>query len=470
MGSKLSMPEQGLAPLVIALVWVLLVLTVLFSIWPVWRACLPLEIIRSEGFNAYHADTALSAPGLLYPPPDGLIANNYPPIYPFLIGSFAKLFGDAVYVGRVVSLLATLGLAVAAALIVRQFGGSRTAAIVSALWFVATIVRFYDDYVGINDPQLPAHLIMAVGLLWFISLYRADRSVEPAVLLMVIAGFVKNNVGAIPIAALAWLALDDWHKGLRATLFGVVATAAGVGICALLWGPNFVSDMLLPRTYDIDRAISSIRATHLWLHALVLWAFWAWPERQTEVARFTMLHVGASFVVFVLQRSASGTGQHAQFDLVFAIAICIGLAFDRLPLLYSKRIGWEPARIRLLVLMALLLKLIVSTRMEFAYVLFSPEYRALAAGHSAVAYAEAARLAAIPNPIACHNLVVCRMAGKAFVFDHFKVSQMVGTGAYSWDQIEALRRAQGISFEHIDPRARTSSLFRRSHGCLIFCY
>ena len=227
MGSKLSMPEQGLSPLVIALVWVLLVLTVLFSIWPVWRACLPLEIIRSEGFNAYHADTALSAPGLLYPPPDGLIANNYPPIYPFLIGSFAKLFGDAVYVGRVVSLLATLGLAVAAALIVRQFGGSRTAAIVSALWFVATIVRFYDDYVGINDPQLPAHLIMAVGLLWFISLYRADRSVEPAVLLMVIAGFVKNNVGAIPLAALAWLALNDWHKGLRATLFGFVATARG---------------------------------------------------------------------------------------------------------------------------------------------------------------------------------------------------------------------------------------------------
>ena len=57
------------------------------------------------------------------------------------------------------------------------------------------MVRFYDDYVGINDPQLLAHLIMAVGLLWFISRYRADRSVEPAVLLMVIAGFFKHNVG-----------------------------------------------------------------------------------------------------------------------------------------------------------------------------------------------------------------------------------------------------------------------------------
>ena len=75
--------------------------------------------------------------------------------------------------------------------------------------------------------------------------------------------------------------------------------------------------------------------------------------------------------------------------------------------------------------------------------------------------AEAARLAAIPNPIACYNLVICRMAGKAFVFDHFKVSQMIATGAYSWDEIAAMTHAQGISFEAVDPRARTISLFRR---------
>ena len=81
MGPRLSRPDEAVSPLVTALLSILVALAALFSIWPVWRAFLPLEIIRSEGFNAYHADTALSAPGLLYPPPDGLIANNYPPIY-----------------------------------------------------------------------------------------------------------------------------------------------------------------------------------------------------------------------------------------------------------------------------------------------------------------------------------------------------------------------------------------------------
>src|SRR6266852_6923295 len=126
---KLALRDEAVSPIVIALVSVLAVLAALFLIWPVWRMSLPLEILRSEGFNAYHADTALSAPARLYPPPGGLIANNYPPLYDFMIGGLAQLFGDAVYVGRVVSLFATIGLGIAAAMIVRQLGGGRIAAV-----------------------------------------------------------------------------------------------------------------------------------------------------------------------------------------------------------------------------------------------------------------------------------------------------------------------------------------------------
>src|SRR4029453_9348440 len=131
MGPKLSMRGEAVSLLVIALLSLLAVLAALFLIWPVWRAFLPLEILHSEGFNAYHADMAVSAPAHLYPPPDGLIANNYPPLYDFFTGGFAQLFGDALYVGRAISVLATLGLGVAAALVVRQFGGGRTAAILA---------------------------------------------------------------------------------------------------------------------------------------------------------------------------------------------------------------------------------------------------------------------------------------------------------------------------------------------------
>ena len=452
-------PRQSFPSSQIALILILVLLAVLFLIWPVWRAFLPLQIDHNEGWNAYLADAAFGV-GPLYPAPSELIGNNYPPLYPLLIGAFAELFGDAVYVGRALSLLATLGLAVTAAAIVRQFGGGRTAAILAGSWFAATMARFYDLYVGMNDPQLFAHLIMAVALLLFISSNKNKRPVESAILLMVLAGFVKHNIVAIPVSALVWLALDDWHKAPRAALVGIAAAVSGLLICTWIFRPYFVSDMLAPRAYHVDRALLFIRATHLWLPALLLWALWAWSERDSKVGRFTTIFIGVSLVSFVAQRSAEGVGYSAQFELVFAIAIGLGLAFERLPL-YVGPIGRSAVPIRLVVLAVVLLRLIASTRMEFAYVVFSPEYRGLATDYSAITRAEATRLAAIPNPIGCWNLVVCRMAGKAFVFDDFKVSQMIATGMYSRQDIDSLIRARGISFESVDPRTYAFTLARR---------
>ena len=88
------------------LIWSIAALACLFLVWPVWRASLPLEIWGNEGWNAYHADQAMRGSGL-YPPPDGLVANNYPPLSYYLIGWLGKLFGDPLYVGRAVSILST---------------------------------------------------------------------------------------------------------------------------------------------------------------------------------------------------------------------------------------------------------------------------------------------------------------------------------------------------------------------------
>ena len=106
-------------------------------------------------------------------------------------------------------------------------------------------------------------------------------------------------------------------------------------------------------------------------------------------------------------------------------------------------------------------RLLISSRLEFAYVLASPQYRALAAENAAVTRAEAARVAAIPGPVACQNLVVCRMAGKPFVYDHFWVTQLVETGKMSSQQVEQLARRKAIVRDDTDPRANVRSLWRR---------
>lgn len=453
------LPAAPASRLTTILIWSIAALAALFLVWPVWRTFFPLEIWGNEGWNAYHADSAMRGSGL-YPPPDGLIANNYPPLSYYLIGWLGRLFGDPLYVGRALSLLATLGIGAAAAAVVRQFGGTRAACLVAGFWFVATLARFFEFYVGMNEPQLLGLAVMAAGLAWFLKRHADGRAVEPAVLLMVLAGFIKHNFITLPLVALLWLWRDDWRLALRAALAGGAAAAVGLAICAWVFAPNFVADMLMPRTYHLQRALSTLGRLQFILPALVLWAIWAWAEQRTKPARFTTLMIGIALPLCLIQKSGAGVDENAQFELIFATAIGIGLAYDGLrrdPL----RTGWSPDRISLIVLGILIVRLLVSSRLEFAYVLFSPQYRALAAENAAVTRAEAARIATIPGPVACSNLVVCRKAGKPFVYDHFWVTQIVETGKMTWQQVEQFARRQGIVKDDTDPRTNVRSLWRR---------
>ena len=135
---------------------------------------------------------------------------------------------------------------------------------------------------------------MVWGLVWLLKRHAEGRAVEPAVLVMVLAGFVKHNFIVVPLVALAWVARDNWRLGLRAAIVGGVAAAAGLALCALLFAPHFIPDMLMPRTYELARSFTNLGRLQFILPALVLWAIWAWPERSAKPAQFTALMIGAA--------------------------------------------------------------------------------------------------------------------------------------------------------------------------------
>jgi hypothetical protein len=435
-------------------------LAALFLVWPVWRAFFPMEIWGNEGWNAYHADAAMRGAAQVYPPTEGLIANNYPPLSYYVMGWLGRLLGDPLYAGRAVSILSTLCVGGTAAAVVRQFGGSRAGAMLAGFWFVATLARFFEFYVGMNEPQLFGLAVMSAGFAWFWKRHAEGRAVEPAVLVMVLAGFIKHNFITLPLIALIWLWLDNWRLGLRATVVGAAASALGLAICTFMFAPYFIPDMLFPRTYHLGRALSTLGRLQFILPAMVLWCIWAWHERRSKAARFTGMLIGIALVLCLVQKSGAGVDENAQFELIFATAVGIGVAYDGL-LRDPLRSGWSPRTITAVVLGILIVRLLISSRLEFAYVMFSPQYRALAAEHAAVTRAEAARTAAIPGPVACSNLVVCRMAGKPFVYDHFWVTQLVETGRMTWPQVEQLARRKAIVKDNTDPRANITSLWRR---------
>ena len=440
----------------------LTLLAIYFLAWPVWRAQFPLEIAQNEGWNAYHADAAVGG-GALYPSPDSLIVNNYPPLSFYAIGWLGKLFGDPLYVGRALSLLATLGLGALIARVVRQLGGGAAGAAVGGIWFVATMARSYNRFVGMNDPQLGGQFIMLAALSWFLARHKAGKSAEPPIALMALAGFWKHNIIAMPATAIAWLWLRDGWRAWRPTAVGIVVAAIGLAICVAVYGDAFLANLLTPRPTRLMRALHGIGRSQWILPALAIWAIWAWSERTTFAARFTGLYIGVAFVTFLAQWTGEDILDNAQFDLVIATAVGLGIAFDGAAATgFAKRFGVETARATVVVI--LVLRLIATLRIEPFLVLFDPAYRAQFYVNAQVVRDEAARVAAMPGPIACENKIVCRMAGKPFVYDDFRTDMLIMTGAAKGLDARGLIRQHGLTYFESDPRTYVESLHRALIG------
>lgn len=429
-----------------------------FLLWPLWRIPFPLEIAPNEGWNAYFADAAARG-GALYPPPGALIVNNYPPLSFYLLGYAEKFLGDALYIGRVLSLAATIGTGAFIYRVARQLGAGSRAGAVAGIWFVATMARALNLYVGMNDPQIVAELMMVAALSWFLARDRIGKPADPAILLMVVAGFYKHNTVAIPATVLLWLLWRDGRRGLRPLAVGVAGALVGLALCFLLYGNAFTRNMLTERPYSLMRGVAGLGRLQWILPALVVSAIWTATAWRTALARFLGLYLAIGLLTYVVQWTGGDVLDSAQFDLVIATAIGLGIAFERIgDVAFARRLGVEPSRA--LVMLLLVGRILATARIEPMLLLTDPGYRAEFHADSEVVRAEAAKIALMPGPIACQNKLVCRMAGKPFVYDDFRVEMILATEPGKGTTTEDILRQHGLTFFANDPRGRIASLER----------
>jgi hypothetical protein len=415
---------------------VLTMLVAYFLIWPVWRAQFLIEIWPTEAWNAYFQDAAVSGRPL-YPPADALIGNNYPPLSFYAIGYLGSFLGDNLFVGRAVSLAALLCLSVEIFLAIRILAGGITGAAIGALWYAAIMAHSSELYIGTNDPQLAGEAIMGAALVWFLARQRDGKPTYAPLLLMVVGGFWKHNIIAIPLTAIAWLLLCDRKRAVRPVLLSAAAAVAGLLLCTAIYGRQFPDNLLAPREHALAHVVGHIGHLQWSALALVIWGCWAWSARTSTAARFTTLHVAVGLLACLLQWLGHGVGRNAEFDLIIALGIGIGVAFERIETsLLAQRI--EVARSRDLLLVALVLRLVVSDRQGSALVLLSPEFRSSLHAAQQAVRDDAGRVAEIQGDVFCSNKVVCRAAGKPFAVDEFKMEEKVATGRASENEISKL--------------------------------
>ena len=427
----------------------LALLTVLAALWPVYRAFLNIEIDTNEGWNAYYADAAMGRMPL-YPSAHQLIANNYPPLSFYVVGGLGRLIGDPVLAGRLLSLAAVLVIAWSVFRAVRLLGGDATSASVGALFFGATMCRFFTSYVGMNDPHLLAQAVMTVGFVAFLQARSQDRGYARSILLMVAAGFIKHNLVVMPLTAMIWLGLNRPRQMVKSGLLAAFAILLGFAFCYLAFGPDFFTNLRSPRAFMLRHAVGAIGHLQWIAVGLAAWVYLGITRRADPNIRFCNLLNTLGLVMFFVQKTGDGVAYNAQFELVFGVSIATGLAFAHAPVLPLAR-RWSPENLKFILLLAICLRLVASARLEPVQLLMDPGFHTEIAAREAAMSDTVARLKNTPGDTTSSSTLASYRSGKPFIVDPFYTREQILTGHLPPDVITNLIAAGKLTVVEADP-------------------
>lgn len=427
----------------------LALLTALAALWPVYRAFLNIEIDTNEGWNAYYADAAMGRMAL-YPSAHQLIANNYPPLSFYIVGGLGRLIGDPVLAGRLLSLAAVLVIAWSVFRAVRLLGGDATSAGIGALFFGATMCRFFTGYVGMDDPHLLAQAVMTVGFVAFLQARSQDRGYALPILLMVGAGFIKHNIVVMPLTAMIWLGINRPRLMVKSALLAAFAIALGFALCYLAFGPDFFRNLRSPRVYTLKHALGAIGHLQWIAVGLAAWVYVGITRRADPNIRFCNLLNTVGLVMFFVQKTGDGVAYNAQFELVYGVSIATGLAFALAPVLPLAR-RWSPEKLQFILLVAICLRLVASARLEPVKLLMDPDFHSEITAREAAMSATVARLKNTPGDTTCSSTLANYRSGKPFIVDPFYTHQQILTGNLPSNAIAQLVASGKLTIVEADP-------------------
>jgi hypothetical protein len=433
--------------------WLLYVIAAWSFAWPVYRAFLNVEIENNEGWNAYFADAAMGKMPL-YPSANQPITNNYPPLSFYIVGLIGRLIGDPVLAGRLLSLMAVVVIATAIVLAVKRLGGSRVAARIGAAFYVATMSRFFVSYVGMNEPQLLGEAIMAFGFLGFLVARSRDGGYVGPVLVMALAGFVKHNTIAMPLTAFLWLGLNRRRDFVTCLCVAVIAIGGGTAICYAVFGQDFFFNILSPRNYSLKATLHSfadLQWVSVGLVACVCNGLARWRDASVRLcSSFIAIALGS----FFLQKTGAGVDNNAQFDLVIAVAIGLGLAYTQI-FLWPVAHRFSPPQAQAILLLAVCARLLASKQLQPVRLIFDSRFRNEIAMRERAMTESVERVQRIPGDVTCGKyLLVGYRAQKPFVVDEFNAQQRILAGAIPKDTITVRVAAGTLTVVDVDPRVR----------------
>lgn len=387
----------------------------------------------NEGWNAYFADAALEG-GVLYPPADALITNNYPPLSFYIVGAVGHLTGDNIFAGRVIALLSLLFVAWSIYSWLRSTGSASRFSVMAALAFLAYAVTYAHDYVAMDDPQWLAHALMLGGSLVVWRGPDDTRRIVIGALLMMAAGWTKHLLIPLPLTVSLWLLWRSRPAFARWAVSSAMILAIAAALAWWLYGVRFFQSLNEPRQYLRWKAIQETTAAlRCFAPMVVLWLASLVKQRLGERMAFVSLYVIVSAGVAVFAAGGAGVDVNSFFDPLIALCLALGLALERLAT--GTRPLAAPAS-------AVLAACLVVYGVQIAPAMLG-EIRNLNTDEKTALQDIQVIEANGHGHAACETLDLCYWAKNAFMVDFFYFGQKLKTGALP-------RTACQNTFEHGD--------------------
>ncbi len=405
------------------------------------------EVNYNEGWNVYNADRLIRSE-LIYDDNYWKV-NNYP-IGSFLVVIAANaLFHDLLTTGRLVALVSFAAIGVFAARAVRRFGGERTDAVFGAACAMGFCYLVAPAWIMADDPQTLGEAVMLGALVSYIARPPNRLTLLRTAFLVVLGGFIKHNLVAIPAA----IGLDLAIRSPRRLLFWLtscVGFATGfLGLTQIVAGGDFVDHLLSPRIFSWYGAryhlMKYLRLFKFPLAVIVLSASQFLAADRMILAAWGMI----SIVSATILSGFEGTSYNMFQDAAVFLGIAAGVVMSELR---KSEFSGRLAKVLSFTLPFVAAQPILARAPDVAAQVYHGRAVLDADRKRQETFlADAKYIADRQGPAICESLLLCYEAGRPFILDPFNSRQYILSGRL--DQGELIRRITAREFAVIQLHA-----------------
>jgi hypothetical protein len=429
------------------LAYFVLVCAVLLPIGNLLSFGFTFEINYNEGWNVYNADRLIRGE-ILYDANYWRV-NNYP-IGSFLIIAGANaLIHDLLLSGRLVALVSFAAIAVFAAMAVRRFGGGRTDAVFGAGCAAGFCYLMAPAWIIADDPQTLGEAVMLGALVSYIARPPDRLNLLRTAFLVVLGGFIKHNLFAIPIA----ITLDLAFRSPRRVVLWLVSCAGFatgfLGLTQIVAGGDFIDHLMSPRRFGWYGAryhlMKYLRLFKFPLTVIVLSATLFLAADRMILAAWGII----SIISATILSGFEGTSYNMFQDAAVFLGVAAGVMMSELR---KSEFRGRLARVLASALPFLVAQPILARAPDIAVQVYdAPPLLDSDRRRQETFLADAKFVADKQGPAFCESLLLCYTAGQPFILDPFNSRQSILSGRL--DQRELIRRIAAHEFAVIQLHA-----------------